>query len=99
MERNPSLARAVIEFNVEWGHVCLKGKSWGSPCGTKCVVDSAVLVSHSEIAPYGQVPILWQVGRDPGRKAIGIAVIASLRRILCPIQVSVEVLSRVSRVK
>lgn len=96
MEGNPSLACAVIEFDVKGSHVCLKCKSWRSPCGTKGVVDSAVLVSHSEIATYSQGPVLWQIGRDPGREAVGIAVIASLRRILCPVQVSVEVLYLVS---
>jgi hypothetical protein len=52
MERNPSLARAVIELDIEGSHVCLKSQSWGSPCGTKGVVNSAVLVSHGKIASY-----------------------------------------------
>ena len=78
MKGDPSLlAAAAVELDVKRSHVRLESQPGSRPPGAN-VVGSRI---EGELTADDQVAVVWKRGRVPGGEALGIAVVAALRRI------------------
>lgn len=89
MKADPGFGAAVIEFDVEGCLVGLKSEDRRGLFGAVGVVYGAVLV-HGELGSYRSAKI-GDVGGDPGREAVRVAVIAALAGVGVFVQGSVEI--------
>ena len=54
---NPAIIAAVVEHDVQRGHVCLECQSWWCLLRTIGIINGIVLNSNSELAPGREIAV------------------------------------------